>query len=212
MRPYLYIARHGETEWNVAGRLQGLASSPLTPRGLAHAEALAFFAARVGVTRIFSSPLERAIVTATAVAMATRSPIERCEALREIDLGACSALTLDEAAAQHAHFFRARKTNPWSVAWPGGESYSQAFDRVGDWLSNHSPFERGTDTMIVAHEAVNRVLLMHLAGIKFDAARAMKQPAHVLLRVDETGRLCHTSVAPTADIARPPWQPGLSAA
>src|SRR5688572_21431497 len=60
MFPDLYLMRHGQTEWNLAGRLQGLRDSPLTARGIAQARRQARLIADIGAAR-YSSPQGRAV-------------------------------------------------------------------------------------------------------------------------------------------------------
>src|SRR4051794_36183631 len=74
----LVVVRHGETEWNRAGRIQGFrADSPLTSIGLAQAEALAVRLAREGIDLLFASDLGRTLMTATPIARATGLEIVR---------------------------------------------------------------------------------------------------------------------------------------
>jgi probable phosphoglycerate mutase len=92
--PEFYVLRHGETEWNVAGRFQGGLDSALTPRGAAQANAMGQALARLGVTtthRWISSPAPRAIRTAE---LARGAPPDALDPrLTEIGMGDWSGLT-----------------------------------------------------------------------------------------------------------------------
>src|SRR6266581_7062816 len=96
----LYVARHGETEWNRDGRMQGRLGGPLTAKGRAQAEALAVAARALGVRRLIASPLPRALATAGVVAAALGVNPRTLDALVETDFGACSGLTEAEIAAR----------------------------------------------------------------------------------------------------------------
>jgi broad specificity phosphatase PhoE len=110
-RVSFYLLRHGESEGNREGIMQGRNPSRLTERGLAQArEAGSWFRARA-IDCILSSPLERARATAQAVAEAAGvRAVETAEALTEIDIGLFTGLSLGEARerhpAQHARFLQ----------------------------------------------------------------------------------------------------------
>ncbi len=93
------MLRHGETEWNLAGRWQGALDSALTPRGEAQARALGAMMARLGIGpathRLLSSPQGRAVRTAALAFGTAGEPDAR---LREIGMGAWSGRTLAEIA------------------------------------------------------------------------------------------------------------------
>jgi broad specificity phosphatase PhoE len=101
-RVSFYLLRHGESEGNREGIMQGRNPSRLTERGLAQArEAGSWFRARA-VDCILSSPLERARATAQAVAEAAGvASVETAEALTEIDIGIFTGLSLSEAKNRH---------------------------------------------------------------------------------------------------------------
>ena len=88
-RPRLYLVRHGETDWNAAGRLLSFTDAPLNGRGEAQASALALELAGVRWDRAVSSPLVRARRTAELVlnASAGAPVLEVDERLREVDFG-----------------------------------------------------------------------------------------------------------------------------
>lgn len=82
----IFVARHGETELNAARIIQ-LPTTPLSERGRRQAAQLAERLAPLGITRILSSDLERAVETATYIADRTGVPIELDPLLRERDFG-----------------------------------------------------------------------------------------------------------------------------
>jgi len=98
--PPLYILRHGETEWNATGRLQGALNSPLTRKGAAQAARQAEILQGVDLEGfdVFTSPQGRAIETA-AIALARRMPYLRSDdRLREIGLGQWSGRLLRDVS------------------------------------------------------------------------------------------------------------------
>lgn len=87
--PDLYVLRHGETEWNREGRMQGHLDSPLTDRGVAQAQRQRVLLAGCDLTgfRFYSSPLGRAMQTARIVLDGLTQDIRTDDRLMEIDVG-----------------------------------------------------------------------------------------------------------------------------
>lgn len=81
------LVRHGRTALNAAGRLRGLADPELDAIGFAEAHATANAVKGFGLTGVFSSPLRRAVVTATIIADASAVPVEVVTALDDRDYG-----------------------------------------------------------------------------------------------------------------------------
>lgn len=202
----VYVARHGETEWNRAGRMQGRLGAPLTERGHAQARALARFAARVGVRHVIASPLARALDTARYTVEALACPLSPCDALMELDFGDCTGFTEADIAERYPTLRREREADKWRHRWPGGESYADASARVARAFEQGAlPGEPGT--LIVAHQALNRVLSRYLAGAAESAVLAMAQPSTVVLRFE--GREVSHARIPEADAEPIAWEPGL---
>jgi broad specificity phosphatase PhoE len=95
----LLLVRHGETDWNAAGRLQGRTDRPLNDFGRRQAAALADRLADDGVAAIYTSDLARARETAEIVASRLELPVIADPALRERDWGTWEGLTPSERAA-----------------------------------------------------------------------------------------------------------------
>ncbi len=203
----MLLIRHGETEWNRVGRLQGREDSPLTERGLAQADRLARAAASLGVARVLASPLGRARITAERVAAATGAPLQIRDGLAEMAFGACAGLTLDEARARFPGMLEARERDRWRHRWPDGEGYLDVLARARATLAGDLPLASEPATAIVAHQSVNRALLHWLAGCPAEEAMASEQSADVLMRVDADGRAWHARIgeAPGAALV---WAPG----
>jgi len=213
----LLLARHGETEWNREGRMQGRENSPLTERGHTHAHDLAALARMLGVRRVLASPLERARVTAEIVADSTGCDVELRGELQEVDFGLCAGLTLAGSYRIFPGLEQARQRNRWGCPWPGGESYADVCSRLGPLLSGLDPCARGEGpTLIVAHQSVNRVLLHCLTGLPTDRVLAGEQPSRCVLRIEPDRRVSHTHVPESAHLAPESgfplpilWEPGL---
>ena len=157
----IYIVRHGETEWNVLGRKQGLGDSPLTAAGRAHARAVgrrlrAELEGR-GPVRIESSPLGRARRTAEIICAELgleSTDIVEAPLLAEHSLGDWQGLTNQEVDARWPGERARREADRWSYVVPGGESYALIFERAKAWLAE----PRAGITVAVSHEMMSRVL------------------------------------------------------
>jgi len=175
--PTIYYIRHGETQWNADGRLQGTKDVPLNDLGRRQAAAagriLAGLLARDGRSAaslaFVASPLGRARATMELVRGALKLPPGEYAIdarLREIAYGQWEGSTLPEMQAKDPVFFARRQADKWSVAAPGGESYAAVQARVTDW------YEQVTvDTVAVAHGGTARALMVAL-GFETPASAA----------------------------------------
>ncbi|MGM1058886.1 bifunctional RNase H/acid phosphatase [Saccharothrix sp. Mg75] len=152
----LYLLRHGQTELSVARRYSGRGNPPLTEVGRGQAEAAARRLAKVedlGV--VVSSPLGRAVETASAVASAVGVEPTTHDGLIETDFGAWEGLTFAEAAERDPALHRRWLSDP-SVPAPGGESFDQVHRRV----------RRALTDLISRHGGANVVLVSHVTPVK----------------------------------------------
>jgi len=174
-RPTVYYIRHGETDWNVAGRLQGRRDIPLNARGRAQAshsgEILRdLFAQRscdpAGLAYV-SSPLGRACETMelTRVMLGLDAQDYRREPrLAEIAFGEWEGFTIAQLHERDPQRIAQREHDKWHFVPPGGESYQMVAARMRDWYES-----LGRDTVVTAHGGTARGLIAHL-GIANPAA------------------------------------------
>ena len=166
--PVLYYIRHGETEWNVEGRLQGRYDIALNARGRRQAAAcgpiLADLIARDGhalaTIAFVSSPLSRARETMELMraSVGLEATAYRVDArLAELSFGDWEGLTLAEVRAREPAALAERERDKWRFVPPDGESYEQLSRRMRDWYA-----ELTADTVVVAHGGTARVLMVAL--------------------------------------------------
>jgi broad specificity phosphatase PhoE len=174
--PTIYYMRHGETDWNVEGRLQGGIDTPLNALGVgqaAHAgRVLADLLARhrldASKLAFVASPLQRARVTMEIVRSELGLPASGYtleDRLREIGYGHWEGSTLAQAKVSHPELYAGRERDKWAALPPGGESYASVELRMRDWYDSQK-----ADTVAVAHGGTARALMVAL-GIE-TAARA----------------------------------------
>jgi probable phosphoglycerate mutase len=175
-RPKLYYVRHGLTDWNLEGRLQGWQDVPLNQEGHAQANRCGeilrdLFVCEGRAPQDFdyiSSPLRRARDSMVGVRKALGLPPDghRVDSrLAEISFGEWEGLTYADVLARDKTVVEVRETNKWTFMPPGGESYAQLALRVGAWLEG---VER--DTVVSAHGGTGRALVAVLGVAAPDAA------------------------------------------
>ena len=166
--PTIYYIRHGETEWNTQGRLQGVQDIPLNDLGRRQSadagRILAGLFERDGRSEasigFVASPLGRARQTMELVRGVLQLPLSAYaidDRLREIGYGQWEGSTLAEMQAQDPELFAQRQIEKWTVSPPGGESYVSVQTRMTDWYSGLT-----ADTVAVAHGGTARALMVAL--------------------------------------------------
>jgi broad specificity phosphatase PhoE len=158
----VYLARHGQTAYNLEGRFQGHLPVPLDESGRAQALELAERAAAHGFAALWCSPLRRARETADAVARRTGLDPREDERLAETDAGEWTNRTFAEVRAHAPAAFDAFVAGDPTFAFPGGESLAHQRERVAAALTE---VERGQlPALVVCHGMVIRAALSWRAG------------------------------------------------
>lgn len=167
----LVLIRHGETEWNKAGRYQGHDDSPLTTRGLAQARAATEALSDESFHAIYSSDLGRAQQTAAVIAEKIAGEVHVDPRLREQHYGLLQGLNKPDARKTDPDFFISlNKGNPQYVP-KGGESRQQRHERVIQALEKIADKHSGEHILIVTHGGVVDSLLRETLGIPLEAPR-----------------------------------------
>jgi len=189
----ILLARHGETQWNAEGRYQGQADIPLSPIGEAQAIALGERLREVRIERAVASPLARAARTAQLALGAERESMLSTDAgLKEIAHGTWEGLLADEIRARDPKRLLAWRESPHEVQMPEGESLQQVSDRAWTALARAiAGLSQDATVLLVAHDAVNRVLLCRVLGIPLSRLWGFRQAPGTLnlLEGQDLGRL-----------------------
>ncbi len=166
--PTLYYIRHGETDWNAAGRFQGTQDIPLNDIGRRQATDAGHVLGDLvkcnghdhAALAYVSSPLGRARQTMELVRGTLALPLEGYgldPRLREIGYGQWEGMTLPQMEQHDGATFASRSGDVWGVAAPGGESYASVTHRMREWFDSLLG-----DTVVVAHGGTMRALMVAL--------------------------------------------------
>lgn len=154
----LYLARHGQTEFNVQGRIGG--NPPLTAKGRNQAKLLAAHMASKPLSWVFTSTLIRSHETAAPIL--ETHPHAHVMALREFDeiwAGDCEQMLYTEIREKMPRITAGRNADKYGYAYPNGESYALLRDRVQRGLRRALFLADNEPVLIIGHQAINRVIL-----------------------------------------------------
>lgn len=187
MRPSLIFLRHGETDWNVEGRLQGQRDIPLNDNGRAQAkrngEAIAAALPDAKGFDFVASPLVRSRETMEIARLAMGldpSAYHLDDRLREITFGDWEGFTTADLRSKHPELLAERERDKWRFLPPGGESYALLLERVKEWVAT---IDR--PTFAVSHGGVGRVIRTLLLGVDQREAVAADFPQDRLLVIED---------------------------
>ncbi len=187
----VHLARHGETIWHAENRYTGVSDVPLTGRGREQAASLAAWAADAGLDAIASSPLVRAVDTASPACAAAGLELSTDPRLREVDFGDGEGLTRTEMAERFPRAWEGFVARPARHPLPHGESGVDAIVRASPALDELVTAHRGGRVLVVMHSTLLRLLLCDRIGMDPDDYRrafpTVVNAALTTLRIDDAG-------------------------
>lgn len=161
----LFLVRHGETELNSAERYWGRSDVKLSVAGIDQAERLRDRLAVEKIDAVYSSNLERALVTAEIIASRHQLAVITCAELCEVDFGQLEGLNFSEISQLYPEVAKLWAERSTKLKYPGGESLVEFNNRVSKFLSKLDKHTVGETILIVAHAGVLRTLVCQLLGI-----------------------------------------------
>ncbi len=175
----VWLTRHGESEFNVLGRIGG--DPPLTQRGAEYARALGdFIRTQPRVPVVWTSTLQRTVATA--------GPLETAaftwRSLDEIDAGVCDGMTYPEIREEMPDEFAARARDKFRYRYPRGESYADVVQRLEPVIVELE--RQRSPVLIIAHQAVIRALYGYLTGKPQDECPYVVIPLHTVVELIPT--------------------------
>lgn len=185
----IYLIRHGETEWNKEGRLQGNSDVKLSAEGIHQAQLLTKYLFFHKFDAIYSSDLSRAVDTAEILGAKFNLPVTTTPQLREINFGDWEGESISNLAKEHPKSFGRFFTAPERCHPPNGETFLEAQARVMNVIRNIISEHDNQNVLIVAHGAVNRLILGAALDMPIHKMWAISQfnTALNILRVEDGG-------------------------
>ena len=178
--PRLILVRHGETNWNKESRFQGIRDIPLNDNGRSQGRKVSTFLENVAIDFAVSSSMMRPKETAEIIL--EKHPgvkLETTPELIEICHGLWEGMLETEIEAEYSELLQQWKDRPETVQMPEGENLQQVWDRgVAAWhkiATDHSNTDNPETILVVAHDAINKVILCYLLGLKPDNFWNIKQ-------------------------------------
>jgi broad specificity phosphatase PhoE/predicted kinase len=188
----IWLTRHGESVYNVAGVLGG--DPDLTPDGHGYAQSLAAFLDRRYPDRndvvIWTSSLRRAVQTA--------APLGRTawawRALDEIDGGICDSMSHAQIQEQLPEEYAARRRNKFTYRYPRGESYQDLIVRLDPVIIELERTRK--PVLVIAHNAVLRALYAYFQGVARERCPYLAIPLHTVIELTPHAYGCHETRMP----------------
>jgi len=164
--PRLLLVRHGETDWNRAGKFQGQIDVPLNDNGREQSRKAAEFLKNIKLDFAISSSMLRPKETAEIILQYHPDlKLELRDELREISHGLWEGKFESEIESSYPGLLEEWKTSPETVQMPEGENLQEVWQRaIASW-QNIVQSVSGTG-IVVAHDAINKAILCHLFGLE----------------------------------------------
>ncbi|KFO19653.1 6-phosphofructo-2-kinase/fructose-2,6-biphosphatase 2 [Fukomys damarensis] len=179
----IYLCRHGESEFNLLGKIGG--DSGLSLRGKQFAQALRKFLEEQEIAdlKVWTSQLKRTIQTAESLGVT----YEQWKILNEIDAGMCEEMTYAEIEKQHPEEFALRDQDKYLYRYPGGESYQDLVQRLEPVIME---LERQGNVLVISHQAVMRCLLAYFLDKGADELPYLRCPLHTIFKLTPVAYGC----------------------
>ncbi len=174
----LLLARHGETDWNALGLIQGQQDRPLSPKGFQQRKCLFFHLQPVPLAKIYTSALQRTLQTAQPLSEEKKIPISIIPELNEAKLGVFEGEHKVNFSDEYSRkIYEAFLRDEVNIILPGGgENLKAVHARIQNPLQEilRSVAQDG-HVLVVAHRNVNKMLVQSLRGLSFEAGYRVEQ-------------------------------------
>ena len=197
----LILVRHGESEWNRAGRIQGQINSPLTDLGINQAKAIREYLSGILLNQqleIYTSPLDRALQTAEIIAQGIEYPSRKIiieERLNDFNVGEISGtFGWDKVAEIFPEQAQLRLQDPMRFHPSGGESGAEFEARLRSLLEDLK--DDGTLKLMVSHGIVNKFIRGILKNLSGKEMVELGESQNTIYRLEE-GEETEIKISPT---------------
>ena len=163
----IILTRHGQTLWNIEGRVQGSLDSPLTEKGILQARSLASRLKNEGITHIYSSDSPRAMGTAEEIRRELGLDKLCIDiALREFSFGEWEGRVWQELRVANPDVFKIWDVEPHLVTAPGGENMEMVLERAWNFLQSIIKNHSGETVCLVTHGLTLKLLVTKALGFE----------------------------------------------
>ncbi len=183
----LILVRHGETDFNRDGRIQGRGRQPLNSTGLTQAGAVGEAVSAEMPFRLYSSPLVRAMQTAESISEAAQVTAVPLEGVEELDTGEFEGLTGPELRQRFPEIMASWDRNPDSTQMPGGESLRQVQDRAWKAVTDVARANPNQKVVIVTHNFPIQTLICRALDVPVNNFRRLSVALGSITRLNFTG-------------------------
>jgi len=177
------LVRHGETDWNKAGRLQGHTNTTLSVAGRVQVKALRERLRGMKFEAVYTSDLMRTVETTTLLLEGSGLTPEPTALLREMNYGEWEGLTWAEVQERDPEAYEEWLRVDPNFEAPGGESLNALMDRAENFASRARQAGGDGNTLIVTHGGIIRMLVLHLLGLDASHYRRLANPASASVTV-----------------------------
>ncbi len=184
----IYIARHGETTWNVEGRIQGRSDPDLTPKGVAQSLGLLEQLKDRPISAIYASTLQRSIQTAQPIAAFFNLPIQQQPELDEIAFGIMEGVQVVSLSEELKREWERFKENRFTYRIPGAENFTDVAARLKPFKEKILRDHTGQEILIIGHMIVNRFLIGMLLEYPLEEIQRTEQHNGFVYLVERNGQ------------------------
>jgi len=189
----IYIVRHGITESNKKRIYMGRSQEGLAPEGIIQAGNLGKSLLPLGIKRIYSSPMQRALETASIIANTLKVPVEIERDLAEMELGIWTGLTEQEVSKKFPDEYRLWNTRPHDLFLADREPLTEVQQRALKAIAHIKEMNDGFPVLAVTHVAIVRCLILYYQSLNLNLYRTIPVPNVSVFRLQldgDFGRIC----------------------
>jgi broad specificity phosphatase PhoE len=160
--PEIILVRHGETAYNASETFRGRADVPLNENGLRQSQLLGDYLSSEKIDAVYSSPLQRSLKTAEAIASPHYLTVNVTESLNDMDFGEWQGLTIQEVKERYDDIYQDWLDTPEQVRIPGGETLENVRSRALPFVQDAVMRCGEGKIVLVSHRVVCKVLICAL--------------------------------------------------
>jgi len=172
----IYISRHGITESNKKRTYMGRSNESLAPEGVIQAESLGNILRPLGIKRIYTSPIQRAVETSKIVSRILNVPVTVEEDLTEMKLDAWAGLSEEEVARRYPEIYHLWNTRPGALVLPGRETLREVQSRAVRAIFRIKQVNDKSPILVITHVAIIRCLIIYFQNLDINIYRTINVP------------------------------------